>query len=121
MGSQTWEDRHRLLLIHRLRTSFGKAGYSATHVYNLFEKFDEDGNGTLDCNEFSALIQILGVAVDDSTVEEVFSYFDHDDEGSIDFGELMCGIFPSTHWILNKSTTHGGAKPKTNGGAENST
>ena len=43
--SQTWADRHRIVLITQARRKLKTLGYTAEHMPKLFSKFDKDGNG----------------------------------------------------------------------------
>ena len=54
--SQTWADRHRIVLITQTRRKLKNLGYTAEHMPKLFSKFDKDGNGELEMDEFCDLV-----------------------------------------------------------------
>jgi len=92
--SVVWEDRHRLLLIQRLRDSVKRAGYTPSDVQHMFELLDVDGNGELDFEEFSAMIELLQLGVSETAIAQVFETFDDDGAGAIDAQEFLCALFP---------------------------
>ena len=67
-----------------------------TRVRDIMGKFDTDGSGALDCVEFQAALQELGIADQlkipqeefETVMNEVFQSFDEDDSGIIDFKEM---------------------------------
>ena len=54
--SQTCADRHRIVLITQTRRKLKNLGYTAEHMPKLFSKFDKDGNGELEMDEFCDLV-----------------------------------------------------------------
>ncbi|CAE7274430.1 Kcna4 [Symbiodinium pilosum] len=59
--SKTWDDRHRILLMTQTRRRLKHLGYSADDMPKLFKKFDRDGNGELEMEEFcDACSALLG-------------------------------------------------------------
>lgn len=52
--SNTWADRHRILLMTQTRRRLKNLGYTAEDMPKLFKKFDKDGNGDLEMEEFCA-------------------------------------------------------------------
>lgn len=59
--SQTWADRHRIVLITQTRRKLKNLGYAAEHMPKLFSKFDKDGNGELEMEEFCDLVAKLRI------------------------------------------------------------
>lgn len=58
-------------------------------IKEIFDHFDGDDNGTIDCEEFMRLLNALGA---DSTREECeigFESIDSDNNGTIDFNEFI--------------------------------
>ena len=55
---------------------------------DLFHKWDEDGSGELDFNEFKRAIDELGWIVPHHELENVFNEIDEDDSGTVSFAEL---------------------------------
>jgi len=54
-----------------------------------FDRFDRDGNGTIDEDEFSELVRSLGVAMTPEKVQTAFLAVDVNGNGRIDFGEFV--------------------------------
>ena len=55
----------------------------------VFLKFDSDGGGTLDEDEFGILLKELHVFMNENQVSATFRSIDEDGEGSIDFEEFF--------------------------------
>jgi calmodulin len=58
------------------------------NVYEVFRKFDADGGGTLDIEEFGTLLSELEVPMTEKELEETFDLLDDDGGGEIDFEEF---------------------------------
>ena len=70
-------------------------GYSSspssapTSLVEAFKKYDEDGGGTIDCDELAALLRDCGLKdLATADVEELFAEADADGSGEIDFDEF---------------------------------
>lgn len=94
--SEVWEDRQRLLMLHKMRTYVKNVGYSEKELRHMFVLIDRDQDGTLDLEEFVAWLDVLEIKMPEHIVAQVFESFDEDDEGSIDFDELLHGLYPRT-------------------------
>ncbi|CAE7202354.1 KCNB2 [Symbiodinium pilosum] len=92
--SQTWADRHRILLMTRTRARLKNLGYSADDMPKLFKKFDTDNNGELELEEFCDLVAAMKVGVKPHEASELFMAFDDDGNGGIDEREFMKALFP---------------------------
>eukprot|EP00933_Yihiella_yeosuensis_P056806 TRINITY_DN5623_c0_g4_i1.p1 TRINITY_DN5623_c0_g4~~TRINITY_DN5623_c0_g4_i1.p1 ORF type:complete len:388 (-),score=74.22 TRINITY_DN5623_c0_g4_i1:430-1518(-) len=53
-----------------------------------FEKFDEDGNGTISCNELSAVLRSLNPEFTENDIQTMFLAADGNQDGVIDFNEF---------------------------------
>jgi Ca2+-binding EF-hand superfamily protein len=53
-----------------------------------FERFDTDENGKIDEDEFSSLLQKLGVRLSENMAHTAFMAIDVNGNGVIDFGEF---------------------------------
>ncbi|HVU05861.1 MAG TPA: EF-hand domain-containing protein [Polyangiaceae bacterium] len=53
-----------------------------------FDKFDTDGNGSIDEDEFAALVKSLGVSMTAEKVAVAFMAIDVDGNRNIEFGEF---------------------------------
>ncbi|CAE7159401.1 KCNA2 [Symbiodinium pilosum] len=76
-----WDDRHRLLLMQRLRTRFATVGYDPQDIPGLFCNYDENGDGELSMDEFRRMLQQLEVEAKDERAHDVFQAFDNDGSG----------------------------------------
>lgn len=92
--SQTWSDRHRILLVTRARQRLKNWGVSAGDMPRLFKKFDADGNGELGMDEFVDLISRMKIGMKPSEASDLFLAFDTDGSGGIDEEEFMKALFP---------------------------
>lgn len=92
--SQTWSDRHRILLVTRARQRLKNWGVSAGDMPRLFKKFDADGNGELGMDEFVDLISRMKIGMKPSEASDLFLAFDTDGSGGIDEKEFMKALFP---------------------------
>jgi len=98
--SHVWEDRQRLLLLQRMRDAVVRAGFTVEDIYDMFMKIDADGNGGLDLEEFSYMIQLMNIDMDQNVVSQVFDIFDDEGEGAIEFRDFLKGLFPRTYRFL---------------------
>lgn len=92
--SETWSDRHRILLVTRARRRLKTWGVSADDLPNIFKKFDADGNGELGMDEFIDFISRMKVGIKPSEASDLFLAFDTDGSGGIDEKEFMKTLFP---------------------------
>lgn len=65
------------------------ASNTSSSISDLFAKFDFDGNGTLDANEFRRGIQSLGVGITVGEIEKLREMIDEDGDGEISFHEFV--------------------------------
>ncbi|CAE7566833.1 KCNA1 [Symbiodinium microadriaticum] len=92
-----WDDRHRLLLMQRLRTRFATVGYDPQDIPGLFCNYDENGDGELSMDEFRRMLQQLEVEAKDERAHDVFQAFDNDGSGAIDDSEFIKTLFPTAY------------------------
>ena len=73
--------------IKNLKELLRKRGITAE---SLFTKYDLDGNGSIDSNEFrSALQSITGQQAPDSILSAIFSAVDANADGNLDLEEIL--------------------------------
>jgi len=106
-----WDDRHRLLLMQRLRTRFATVGYDPQDIPGLFCSYDENGDGELSMDEFRRMLQQLEVEAKDERAHDVFQAFDNDGSGAIDDSEFIKTLFPTAY--KNIYTNEAAANPAT--------
>jgi len=57
-------------------------------LQNLFQMFDIDGNGTIDCDEIAALLKKLGFTPDEAKICEIVNRVDANNNGQLEFAEF---------------------------------
>lgn len=57
-------------------------------IRETFDKYDKDGNGKIDLQEFRELLAELGDTNEPAKVETLFDEIDEDETGIIDFEEF---------------------------------
>lgn len=92
--STMWDDRDRLLMMHRARMRFLSSGYLPRDVPAMFYKFDRDNNGVLSLDEFLTMMQEMQIEFTDERVIQLFSSFDSNGSGMIDDYEFVRTLFP---------------------------
>eukprot|EP00928_Gymnodinium_smaydae_P021319 TRINITY_DN18301_c0_g2_i1.p1 TRINITY_DN18301_c0_g2~~TRINITY_DN18301_c0_g2_i1.p1 ORF type:complete len:516 (+),score=47.11 TRINITY_DN18301_c0_g2_i1:111-1658(+) len=104
--STVWEDRDRLLLLHRLREGITRSGYSADEFCSFFFHIDQDGDGMLSFVEFLHMLKEMDINVPDALAYQVYETFDDDLDGTLDFSELMHGVFPNHRFKTPEAPTN---------------
>lgn len=92
--STMWDDRDRLLMMHRSRTRFLSSGYLPRDIPAMFYKFDRDNNGVLSLDEFLTMMREMQIEFTDERVIQLFSSFDSNGSGMIDDYEFVRTLFP---------------------------
>ncbi|KRX04093.1 hypothetical protein PPERSA_08308 [Pseudocohnilembus persalinus] len=57
-------------------------------IREVFNKFDKDGNGTIDFEEIGALSKELGAEINEEEIIKIFQELDDNNDGKIDFYEF---------------------------------
>ena len=60
-----------------------------TIAIRAFSKYDEDGGGSIDAEEFALLVKDMGVHLTDEEFAGAMDYIDEDDSGEIDTDEFL--------------------------------
>jgi hypothetical protein len=84
-------------VLQQLQTQLKARG--ATGIIGLQRKFkiiDDDNSKTLNMPEFKKGIRECGLNLSELALNELYSYFDKDRSGSIDFDEFLQGVRVST-------------------------
>lgn len=58
-------------------------------VKSNFNFFDRDGNGEIDVEEFTELLQVISPDSTDEQAKRGFAIIDENDDGHIDFDEFL--------------------------------
>ncbi|CAK9001200.1 Potassium voltage-gated channel subfamily B member 2 (Voltage-gated potassium channel subunit Kv2.2) [Durusdinium trenchii] len=93
----SWNSRHKVLLITKVRKCLEKWGYSAKDVKVLFDYVDVNGDGSLNLSEFIELIRQMRIGISVESAFNIFSLFDDDQSGSLDSTEFLRHIFPEEY------------------------
>eukprot|EP00404_Azadinium_spinosum_P018089 CAMPEP_0180502426 /NCGR_PEP_ID=MMETSP1036_2-20121128/45418_1 /TAXON_ID=632150 /ORGANISM="Azadinium spinosum, Strain 3D9" /LENGTH=502 /DNA_ID=CAMNT_0022511237 /DNA_START=21 /DNA_END=1530 /DNA_ORIENTATION=+ len=94
--TEVWADRHRILLVKRVRASLGKSGYDAHTIRQFFRAFDADQSGEIDHDEFRNMIRHMHLELSDALINKLFQSFDSNNSGSITETEFMETLFPGS-------------------------
>ena len=70
-------------------------GLSMDELHNIFSEFDTSGDNQLDWGEFKGALKKLGVNVPVSKMRQLFSMFDEDETGEVDYNEFCRLIYPN--------------------------
>ncbi|CAD8197134.1 unnamed protein product [Paramecium octaurelia] len=78
------DDRARIV-IEKLKTSIVKYNIN---LLDLFNKYDKSANHELDVLELGKLLKRIDSSVTDEECKSIFSFFDHNKDGSVSFNEF---------------------------------
>jgi hypothetical protein len=84
-------DFHKLIveIKEMIEEELGPDAHSAKGMHKAFENMDEDGNGLLDRKEFKKSMRNLMIPLGDGEIEAIFSKFDSDNSGFLDYNEFI--------------------------------
>lgn len=91
---QVWSDRDRILLLDRTQERLRNWGYSAKDVLQIFYWFDEDGSGSLEIDEFQAMVEMMRLGLNKPRIHQLFNAIDADGGGTIDAPEFVKYLYP---------------------------
>ena len=69
--------------------------YTKKEIKRIFDKFDRDGNGSIDMGELKKILKVFKRNVTDEEVKFMMEDLDSDGNGEIDFEEF-CDMIQST-------------------------
>ena len=58
-------------------------------LVEMYKKFDTDGNGTIDIEEFVHSIHEMEIKASEAEIKLLFGFFDKDNSGDIDYNEFV--------------------------------
>ena len=73
---------------HRAVVRKNHHGRTRSLTHELFQKFDEDGSGELEWDEFQGLAALLGEKLSDAQAKDIIKSLDVDKNGTVDFSEF---------------------------------
>eukprot|EP00931_Biecheleriopsis_adriatica_P075111 TRINITY_DN49057_c0_g1_i1.p1 TRINITY_DN49057_c0_g1~~TRINITY_DN49057_c0_g1_i1.p1 ORF type:complete len:647 (-),score=93.61 TRINITY_DN49057_c0_g1_i1:192-2132(-) len=94
---EVWDDRDRLMLVHRARTRFLSGGYRAVDIPAMFCAFDADGDGGITLQEFVKMMKEMEIDIGSQRIVDLFHTFDIDRDGTIDDQEFVRTLFPNAY------------------------
>jgi len=92
--NKVWEDRDRLLLMHRLRKRLEQWGYTPADIATFFTLFSSQDDCTLNYQDFESMIEEMKLGLPSKRIHEIFLFFDADDSGIIEPEEFVAILFP---------------------------
>lgn len=92
--TQTWNDRHRILMIQTTVERMAQWGYTARDVAVLFAIFDCNDDRELSFPEFHQMLAEMGIGYRDEESLELFDFIDKDGSGYVNEMEFVRVMFP---------------------------
>ena len=92
-----------------------KLSANAEELEGLFADWDEDGDGTINLEEFRRAVLIMGIRATRDDIKEMFETVDEDGSGSITYLELMDVLNGGERGRDSKGAKKEDGKPKTCG------
>ena len=86
--AQAWEEKETIQVGLKLQEYLIRRGDDPENVYEVFKAFDSGGNDALDVDEFREALKVLGWNVGNEKVNKLFSMFDHDGSGQVEYSEV---------------------------------
>jgi len=117
--TDAWNDRNKILLMHRTRDRLLQFGYTAADIKSLIMVFDKDGDGKLSLEDFKNFIMRLNLGFKDDHIVELFQVLDEDKGGSVDDEEIVRALFPGSYAALYVDPASCLEAPQAQDGIEN--
>ena len=89
-----WQEREIFLVVRGVRKLLRERGLQPHEIVEVFNEFDTGLDGMLDAVEFSEALEVLGVRLPRTRMNQVFQLFDSDGDGYVDFAEFSERLFP---------------------------
>ena len=101
--SSAWEQKEVVEVAMRVQELLLEAGHTANDVRLVFDAFDNDGNHSLDWDEFKRALRVLQINLPITKMRSLFTLFDADDSKTVDVEEFCRILFPSkvAHDVLH--------------------
>lgn len=93
--SEVWNQRDRLLVMHRFRNAFLEVGFNLFDFQRIFEAFDDDGNGMMDIDEFSSMLKAMQMNMSEERLTMLYQALDKEGAGYITLETLIEGLAPN--------------------------
>jgi len=101
--SQTWFDQDRIILLHKVRSRLRAQGFAKEDLRDAFDEVDVDGSGELEFTEFEDMLKTFNLpSLTATKCRRLFHYFDHDNDGVVDFPDFAITLFPDAFVLEDK-------------------
>ncbi|KAK9808647.1 hypothetical protein WJX72_001201 [[Myrmecia] bisecta] len=97
------EKRLSHMLVHmkeRLAGKIGNANDNAFKLRRLFKMYDTSGSGYIEIEDFRVMTESFGMQLDDDSLLALFSRFDPEATGVLEYMGLMKGLLDSDYYAL---------------------
>jgi hypothetical protein len=90
-----WEKKELVEVQMKIQNILQDRGLTLNQLHSIFSEFDTSGDMQLDWGEFKAALKKLGVKVPVSKMRQLFSMFDEDETGEVDYYEFCRLLYPN--------------------------
>eukprot|EP00891_Asterochloris_glomerata_P006723 jgi/Astpho2/6723/fgenesh1_pg.00102_%23_12_t len=91
-------------MTERLAGKIGNANNNAFMLRKLFKMYDTANTGQIEIEDFRAMSESFGMQLDDDSLLALFSWYDPQATGSIDYQQLMKQLLHSDYYALYLGT-----------------
>ena len=93
-----WSEREMLRVARGIQALLKERNMQPAEVALVFHEFDDDSEGCpgacLDLHEFRRALQVMGIKLSRSRLKRVFSTFDRNGDGYVEYIEFIEKVFP---------------------------
>ena len=97
----TWEERDVMLLASKIQKLHKRRGLTEADAVNIFQQFDNGGDGEVDISEFKKALEIMGIQLEQRQLASAFRAFDLDMSGTLSYTEFCDKVFPNRNKNLS--------------------
>jgi len=94
-----WEKKELIEVQMKIQELLIERGLTLSELHPVFAEFDTSGDMQLDWSEFKGALKKLGVTVPLSKVRALFTMFDEDETGEVDYMEFCRILYPNVGMI----------------------
>mmetsp|Transcript_70426 Transcript_70426/g.161597 ORF Transcript_70426/g.161597 Transcript_70426/m.161597 type:complete len:519 (-) Transcript_70426:114-1670(-) len=92
-----WDKRTEIFVIQKAKRRLATMAIDGKMLKHAFDHVDKDKSGTLDKEEFQAVVNdLLGLSLSPGNISDLFEFFDDDESGTITFEEFGQQFFDPT-------------------------
>jgi Ca2+-binding EF-hand superfamily protein len=106
--STTQQDLANLevLIKEKIRLRMPSTETEENALKKLFKFMDSDQSGWVSIEEFDSALKRIGVTLNSSQLSNIFSKYDKDSNGRLDYSEFAKVVGGNNSHLFTKSTTH---------------